>query len=324
MSGEALGSSPIANPPPETGTAPPKEPFWKRDGAEQAVPPGKMGSDTLDVDDGQDASSDGYEPDADSEPAKATHKVKVDGEEFEVTTDELIAGYSRQRAATKRFQEAAQLQGQIKTFVGHLKSGDADKIASLFGKLGVDFDRVAETHLTKRLEELSLPPHERGKREVEREREELRRERESWTNQQREKQIESMVAVEQERLTGEMVSAFKAHGVQSTPTLIARVASEIEQATTHGYPMTIQDAVSQVLEDIRIVARKGNALTQQVGDPKLASSMVRSEAQRVDAERKREAAQVTQRGAKPRTGEQRVKTVDPEVLSDLSAFFSRA
>lgn len=59
-----------------------------------------------DVDDGEDAYDADDDEDDDEQPDVYT--VKVDGEEYEVTLDELRNGYSRQQAFTKRSMELAE------------------------------------------------------------------------------------------------------------------------------------------------------------------------------------------------------------------------
>lgn len=61
-------------------------------------------------DDSEDAETDEDEQDDedDEEPDSTTYQVRVDGEEIEVTLDELKAGYSRQRDYTRKTQEIAQ------------------------------------------------------------------------------------------------------------------------------------------------------------------------------------------------------------------------
>lgn len=72
--------------------------------------------DEQDDDQDRDADDDADDEDDESDEEGGTdawsikRKIKVDGEEIEVTPDEALAGYSRQSAATRRFQEAAELK----------------------------------------------------------------------------------------------------------------------------------------------------------------------------------------------------------------------
>jgi hypothetical protein len=63
--------------------------------------------DAYDVEESEE--DDGYE-DGEEEPQETVYTVKVDGEEIEVSLDEALQGYQRQKAFTKRSQEAAEMR----------------------------------------------------------------------------------------------------------------------------------------------------------------------------------------------------------------------
>lgn len=67
--------------------------------------------DTLD-DEVDDEADEATEDDA---PLQTKHKVKVDGEEIEVTLDEALAGYQRQQAFTKKTQALAEERNALQT-----------------------------------------------------------------------------------------------------------------------------------------------------------------------------------------------------------------
>mgnify|MGYP003519860724 FL=1 len=101
----------------------------------------------------QEAGGDEQEGDGEEQPAAEYHTLTIDGEEVELTLDELKAGYGKNRASQKRFQEAAELKRSVLGFVSKLKSADVDTITHLFSKIGVDFDDIAEKRLRAKLEE---------------------------------------------------------------------------------------------------------------------------------------------------------------------------
>ena len=63
--------------------------------------------DAYDVEESEE--DDDYE-DGEEEPQETVYTVKVDGEEIEVSLDEALQGYQRQKAFTKRSQEAAEMR----------------------------------------------------------------------------------------------------------------------------------------------------------------------------------------------------------------------
>ena len=63
-----------------------------------------------DVDDVDESDEDDDYEDDEEEPQEQLYKVRVDGEEIEVSLDEALQGYQRQKAFTKRSQEAAEMR----------------------------------------------------------------------------------------------------------------------------------------------------------------------------------------------------------------------
>ena len=63
-----------------------------------------------DSDDTEESDEDDDYEDDEEQPTESTYRVKVDGEEIEVTLDEALQGYQRQQAYTKRSQELAEMR----------------------------------------------------------------------------------------------------------------------------------------------------------------------------------------------------------------------
>ena len=64
--------------------------------------------------DSEEIEAEDEEPeDEESQPQKY-HRVKLDGEEFEITTEEALAGYQRQQDYTKKTQQIAEQKRQFK------------------------------------------------------------------------------------------------------------------------------------------------------------------------------------------------------------------
>jgi len=71
---------------------------------------GTYEDDEDDADDVEDADEEDVYEEDEEEPQPEIYTVKVDGEDFEVTLDELKNGYSRTQYYTKRSQEAAEIR----------------------------------------------------------------------------------------------------------------------------------------------------------------------------------------------------------------------
>lgn len=261
------------------------------------------------------------------------HKVKVNGEEVEVSLDELKSGWGRMKAATQKFQEASELskevdrrEGVIKNFVEGLRTGSDQQVAALLQRLGRDPIAFAEKLLTHHLKLADMPAHERGMLELQQQREAFKREQET-TQQQREQEATNAEA--QQVLTNyvsEAQDAFKAHGVNASPTLMARAGAAMEHALTHGYEMTMKEAVGAVVEEVRELARTmgRDAFAQHVGDPAQADKLKREQAGKASQEQRRAAATAAQ---KPRNsnGQFTKPRLDPVTFGSFAdAFAARA
>lgn len=281
---------------------------------------------TPDVDEGAEALADTAEgaENADAQegddPNPDMHTVKVDGEEIQLTLDELKAGYSRAAAATRRFQEAAQQKREIQEFVGRLKSGDRQTIVDLFGKIGVDFTRLAEEHLSEYLQDLDAPEHVRGMRDLERKRAEFERQQQDAQTRAQEAQIEREADRERERYTSDVTSALSKAGLPASQPIIAKVARELEMALTHGYELSTADAVQIVAEEMRLLLRKlpPDAAARLMGGTAAVEQAQRADAAKVAAQQRQRAAQVARR---PQRGTAAAKPVNPENMQDVKALF---
>ena len=297
-------------------------------GGGDATPAAALSSTALAVQEGanadtderlQEAGEDGQEG-GEEQPAAEYHTLTIDGEEVELTLDELKAGYGKNRASQKRFQEAADLKRSVQGFVGKLRAGDVGTIEHLFGKLGVDFTSVAEQHLRAKLEELDMPPDKRGMREVERERERLRRERAEWDQQRGEASLEAETEKHLQRYQQEVRSELDRVGLPQSQELRSRVANEIERSLARGHDLSTADAVDLVWEEMRVASRRlpPDALRRLMGDAPAADDLRRGEAQRVSTEQKRQRAAPAK--AAPPAPVKRMR-VDPEDGDALKALF---
>lgn len=270
----------------------------------------------------EDSDEEGGDEEGEPEPEPELHRVKIDGRELDVTTEELIAGYQTARSSTNRYKEAAQIRKETQQFVAELAKGDPDHIAALFKRIGVNFDQVAETYLTRKLEELQMPPAERGMRELERERAAFERERQRALQQSQEAQIEREAQQYQAVIRQEMADAFAGAGVQPTRALEMAVMREMSAALNDGHQMDAATAVRLVVEDLRSrVGQLGPADLEAVMGREQADAMRREAGRKAaQAQRKRRAAPA--QAAASRAPSQGIAPVDPADTDALHALFN--
>lgn len=265
--------------------------------------------------------------DANPEGGGETYTVRVDGEDLEVTLDELKKGFGRMSSATRRYQEAAEAKREaesakreIQGFVQRLKSGDRQTVVGLLERIGVDVTKFAQEHLSEYLADLDRPEHERGMRQLEREREAWRREQEEAQSRATEAQIEREAQQHRQRYEQETRSALEKHGLPANPAVMSRVAGALAQALERGYELSVEDAVEMVAEETQSLLRKldPSAAERLLGGPAAVAQVQRTQAQKAAASMRSRAAQVA-KGPKAPPRERVI--VDPSDPNALKAFF---
>lgn len=142
--------------------------------------------------------SEGIEP-SQQGPSKVTapdytstkHKVKIDGQELDISYDELVKGYQLEKSSKTRFNEAARLQKQVESFVETLRSGDLSILRDI-----VPQDKLrdySEKELLEYIQWENMSEHEKRAIVAERERDKYKSEddkrkeqEQSWHMQQAE------------------------------------------------------------------------------------------------------------------------------------------
>jgi hypothetical protein len=110
---------------------------FKQDPATNQVPTGTSVA--------PDAGTKPVEIKPDAATGERKFKVKVDGQELEVTEQELISGFALNKTATQKMQEAASVRKQAENFIELLRK-DPMKVLNN-PSLGVDVKKFAEEYL---------------------------------------------------------------------------------------------------------------------------------------------------------------------------------
>lgn len=112
------------------------------------------------VDDDEEPEEEESEDKPEDEPV--TYKVKVNGEELEVSLDDLVKGYTHGKAAEKKFNEAALMRKQAETFIELLQENPFH----VLNEMGVNVRELSEKYLVEILQEEMLPVDEREKKDL--------------------------------------------------------------------------------------------------------------------------------------------------------------
>jgi CRP-like cAMP-binding protein len=220
-------------------------------------------------------------------------KVKVDGAELEVDENELLRGYSHQKAANKQLQEGKAAKKQAEEFISMMK--DPQKLFEVIQKLGHDPRMLSEKYLASQLEDEMMDPRDRELRDTKnklRQIEDMERMQKEHVEKQRLNDLKAKYSQEYET---QFVDALKGSGLPPTKAMVGEMAKYISQSAKIGFKMTPGEAAQLVKEDIQRsqLALYGNAdgetLLKLLGDE--AASKI-----------------LSARGSKPRNPEQNLKT----------------
>jgi hypothetical protein len=175
------------------------------------------------------------------------YKVKVNGEELEVTEQELIQGYQTRRAADEKFREAAMARKQAEEFINLLKK-DPIKVLSHPG-LGIDFRKLAEEYLYSQLEEELMDPKDRELKKYKAMIEEQERIKAEQEQAEREAQIERLKAQYSQDYVKDITAALQDTGLPKNEFTVKRIAFYMAEALKRGYNLTARQVAPLVKED---------------------------------------------------------------------------
>ena len=255
-----------------------------------------------DVDDDESEESEEEEVEDEDESESTVYTVKVNGQDVEVTEDELIKGYSRQQDYTQKTQQLAeykrQLDGAAQQYQQELANTQqvraqyvdalATAIEGNYGHLqqfaNVDWERLKtedrEEYLTKRDEYRQAQEHIEGLKA---------QANHAQQQQQQEMQVQHQQLLQEEH--AKMVSILPEWNDPDTQRAIAKTISEF--ALTKGYT---QEELSQLVDHRSILvlmqAKAYEDMTRKQHEVR--AKKVKNKPKVVKTKAKREKAEVSQ------------------------------
>jgi hypothetical protein len=192
------------------------------------------------------------QPGLESTPPPATRiKVKVDGQELELSQEELVRDYQMRQASEKRFQEASKLRQEAQAQIDALQYAKENPI-EFFKQTGVNAKAFAEQVLLQELEESMLSPQERELRD-------LRNYKLGLEEQQKKKAHEELVKERSQledqyanEIQDEILEVLSANKMKPSPRNIAKVAEFLSASLDdNGNRMHAKDALERVKQNQR-------------------------------------------------------------------------
>lgn len=181
-----------------------------------------------------------------SDTSVGKRKIKVDGQELELTQEEIDKYASLGKAAHKRMQEAAEvnkkfekLEQNVDVFLEMLKSNPERVLADM----GHDVKALAEAIMNKEVEEAAKTPEQKEK-------EELLRKLEEAENKNKEAESEKK-RIASEKMNNEIASqiekdindAIESNKAPKDPEFVRKVADLLLLATAKGIDVSAADVI---------------------------------------------------------------------------------
>jgi len=193
------------------------------------------------------------------------HKLTIDGKEEEVDLDELKAGYSKAKAATERFQKAAEERKaaekdrqEAKAMLDRMKSNPWE----VMKELGLDPRTTSEDYLIEQLKLDALTPEQKKAMELERrvkayedKEASAAADAEAKAKKDKEAKEREEIAVRSQQIAKEYEEQFLEALTGSTlpkkPGVVKKIAEKMFQASEEGYEMSVKQAIKLVEKEIK-------------------------------------------------------------------------
>jgi hypothetical protein len=178
------------------------------------------------------------------------YKVKVDGEELEVDENELLRGYSHQKAANKILHEGKAARKQAEEFISMMK--DPAQFYETAKKLGHDPRKLAEEYLARQLEDEMMDPRDKELRDAKarlKQIEDMELQQKQALEKQRHEALKMKFAKDYEE---QFTTALKESQLPPTKAMVAEMAKYISRSAKIGFQMTAKEAAQLVKEDLQL------------------------------------------------------------------------
>lgn len=221
--------------------------------------------------------------------APKTYRVKIDGEEVEISEDELLKGYQTTKSAQQRFNEAAMMRKQAEEFIKLAKS-DPRKLLSHPG-IGVDLQQFANAILQEQLEEQLLSPEEKELRDTKRKLAEYEEAKRLQEAQRQQEELDKYTQMYEQEYTEKIIGALETSGLPKTEYTVKKIAEKMLIAAERGLDVEPADVIQFVkadyMNDIKALFGSANEdiLLSMLGDD-VAKKVVRGHLKKVQPKAK--------------------------------------
>ena len=190
-----------------------------------------------------------------SQPEQQMFSLTIDGEDLELTYDQMVEFAQKGKSSTKRFQEAAQLRKEVESQKKAIQAALQGKPEDLF-KMKIDNGLMTGEDLEKWIiekaieiaERPELTPEQQRMMEMEKELEELRKAKEEQEKARKDAEFQAQVEEARENFSRDIMTEIQNGGLEADPFTIQQVASVLQSSIDHEGRITVsvRDAVEYV------------------------------------------------------------------------------
>jgi hypothetical protein len=180
------------------------------------------------------------------------YKIKVDGEDIELSRDELVKYAQMGRAGQKKMQEAAQVRQEAIHLVEMLRSNPRAVLSdpAILGSEEAVL-KFAQEILANKFEEEQKDPSVLRAEKAEKELEELRKEKKTSEERRQQEEYQRMVQQEEAQLENQITDAFESSGLPKSPFVLKRLADVMISAAESDKNITPKMALNIVKREMQ-------------------------------------------------------------------------
>jgi hypothetical protein len=207
-------------------------------------------------------------------------KLKIDGEEVELTEDEVRKYASLGKAAQKRMQEAAEIRKQhekLQSDVNVLLQVLQNDPARVLGDLGIDPQKFAQELINKRLEDEAKTPEQKEKEDMLKKLQAAEKQVKDIEEKRKKEEQDRMTHEAATKIEREINEAIEANNMPKHPYFVRKVADLLILATARKIDVDAKDVIpiakKQITEEFRSLTGvlPEELLEEILGNDKVAS-----------------------------------------------------
>jgi len=178
------------------------------------------------------------------------YKINIDGEEQELTLDQLKNLASKSGGAEERFRELNHYKNELYDYMSNFKENFKKDPAKMLESLDIDPTKVSQDHLYKQLEYDAMTEEQKKNFDLSRENTRLKQEQEEEKKQLEEKEDTVMANELRNQYYGEFAEALEKSNLPKTPTIVSKMASKKIAGMHRGVDLSADQLVKLVEKDL--------------------------------------------------------------------------